>query len=396
MTTPRCIVSLVCTVVLLLSGCGRIRDGFYRLRGDAFRAANNQAEAISWYSRIASNRQDAAVLQALARAYDRLGDRTNLLLTYERIGLQTTNHDDLVSLVCSLLDDEEFLPAIPLIDRLIRLSPDNWQHKELLLATLRKAGRTNELAATLDAMARSMAHDPSNILHLTRLALLYGPPSNAIAQASATLDAMPDELDLRMTLAMLQLEHDDAVAAYSNAVIVAACRHDDPDVYGLLGDAAIELGNATQAVAHYRMALRLNTHEAVILNNLAYLLLRSTSNVAEALEYALSAVQLERKPYTLDTLAYAFYKKRRFDAALRLLDEAETRTMQAGEPLDAEIVFHRGLVLAARGDIDAAEHSFHIALQQQPNLRDELRREPYYALIQPRLTNRHDHVESPR
>ncbi|GEM_PF-2309820 len=380
--------------LLLLSGCGRMADGFARLRADAFRAANQPDQAIVWYARIASNRQDAVVLHALVKAYAQRHDQTNLAATCARLASVLTNCADVRALVITLLDSDNAPLAIPHIQRLITLAPDNWTYKDALITALRDAGQTNAIPRALRRFARSMPADSTNFLRLGLLWLNQNDTSNGIVCLTRALQLAPQHQALRQTLAATLLEAKQYSAALATLAGLASNQVAHADVQLMLADAYNGLGQAARAMPYYRRAIQREPHNAVALNNYAYCLLQHGGHLSEAYELALSAVQQDRKPYSLDTLAVACYQKGAHDAALRLLREAEQLADNAGDALDPEIHYHFGLCYAARGDMGSAVRRFRTALAQQPALRTDLRQHSFFSTIESQLPPPHELLES--
>jgi tetratricopeptide (TPR) repeat protein len=387
-------IVLLVTLLALLPGCGRVRDGFYRLRGDAFRAANQPEKAITWYARIASNRQDIVVVRALTKAYAQRRDVTNLLAACARLAALSTNAADARLVVTTLLRGGYAEHAVPHIRQLIVRAPDDWQYKELLLLALQRSGASNGVPNALRQFAQTMPDTSTNALRLGLLWLEYDRVSNATAFLARSLALDPGQDDVRRVLAATLLETKQYAAALPPLLLMVSNNAANAESQRMLADAYNGLGHVAPAMTHYRRAIQSAPHDALALNNYAYLLLQHDTNLTEAYELALSAVQQDRKPYALDTLAVAYYKKGAYDAALRTLREAEQLAEDAGEPLDPEIEFHFGLVHAARGDCTYAVRRFRAALAQQPSLRAELARQPYFDTIESQLSPPHEHTES--
>lgn len=98
------------------------------------------------------------------------------------------------------------------------------------------------------------------------------------------------------------------------------------DLYVRLAEAYIHIGKHEKALEAYEKGLSIDPDNAVILNNLAWLLLTAQDESFQDYERGLSlaeeAVGLERSAVFLDTLAEAYYLHGRFDRALELIREA--------------------------------------------------------------------------
>jgi len=146
------------------------------------------------------------------------------------------------------------------------------------------------------------------------------------------------------------------------------------------------LGNNEKAIEYYRRTIRLNQLNDLALNNLAYILLLQDKSIDEAYELAQSAVQLNRKSFTLDTLAYAYYKLGKYKTALRYLNEAEKLQKLEGKETDSEMEYHIGIVQVRLGRMDEAINKINSAISKNPDLRELLKKEPFYSEIKSRIT----------
>ena len=369
----------------LLGGCDRVADTFFRLRGDAYRQADKPDAALRNYQRLLTNGNDVAVLRRMAECYAALHDQTNLVSLHRRIYAATTNTLDLNALIWVELEQKDYAGARADIECMIAAEPDNWLYRDLLVTTLRENSASNEIGRVLNHFAATLPPTASNLLHQAELWAENGELTNAIAALIRALKLEPDNFDWRIALAALQVDAAQYGAGISNLLDVCAARPADADARQMLGYAYGQSGDRRAAVDHFRACIRLDQRNTLALNNLAYFLLLQNTNIAEALELAQSAVQLHRASYTLDTLAYAYYRKGAFDTALRYLHEAERSSRTEGVTPDPEMDFHFGLVHAERGEMDKALPRFRAALARQPELEQILAGERYYLVLKERL-----------
>ncbi len=386
------LVLAVCA--LALPGCGRISDGFYRLRGDAFRHANKHRKALRCYTRVSTNRRDAAILCSVAECYVALDDFTNLVETYRAVWSMTDDTLYLDTLIWLNIDHDEPAAAIPDIREMIKREPDNWTYRELLVVTLMQTPSSNDAAAALAEFERDLPATRTNSANIAALWLRAGSLSNAARLFRQALAEEPESHALRLVLATVETEMEQYPQALSNLLLIAEAEPENADAYQLLGYICGEAGERERAVQYFRRAIQLDQQNVLALNNLAYFLLLMDTNVKEAFEFAQSAVQLDRASHTLDTLAYAYYRRGRFDAALRYLKEAERMLAVEGKPRDPEIDFHFSVVHAERGEIGDAVPRLRAALSKKPELEEMLRCERYYPELKPHLLR--DNAESSR
>ena len=138
---------------------------------------------------------------------------------------------------------------------------------------------------------------------------------------------------------------------------------------------------------NYRKEIK-REKNTIYTNNLAYHLAEENYKIQEAVALAKEAVENDPRPYTLDTLAWCYYRAGEFDKALENLDlalkklqqERLVRTALAILEEDPFILkpdsdsqmyhYHRAAVLAARGQKDKALISLDLALQNSTDFED--------------------------
>lgn len=90
-----------------------------------------------------------------------------------------------------------------------------------------------------------------------------------------------------------------------------------------LADIYRDLGKTTQAIEAYRTTLSLNNNDVISMNNLSYLLLNEGKELPQALELAIKAEKLLPTTFTIDTLAWAYYKNNKISDALDTIKRIE-------------------------------------------------------------------------
>jgi tetratricopeptide (TPR) repeat protein len=85
-------------------------------------------------------------------------------------------------------------------------------------------------------------------------------------------------------------------------------------------------------------------------------------NLDEALREAEAAFRAYKNVYVADTLAWCYYKKGRYDDALRTIAKA----LKWKTP-DANILFHSGMIHEKAGDLGAAKRFLYRALSLNPH-----------------------------
>jgi len=373
--------AVACVLMALLGGCGRMVDGWRRMRGDALRHAGDEAGALRWYERIATNRQDVAVLRALAELYAARGDVTNLQAVSERLCALVTDAEELQGLaeLRAMQDDHE--GAVMMLERAVALTSNKWNSHALLIEKHLERGETNAAAGAVERAEQVLPRNRANRQRLAVAWMRLGDTSNAIKRLSELLEEDADDHQMRLALAALQIQGKDYAAAVTNVQMIVKAPPDNAIAAATLADALNALGEVGEAVRWYRRAIRLDQRNATALNNLAYVLLLHTSNVTEAIELARSSVAIERAAHALDTLGYAYYLRGQDDVAMKYLREAEQMREERGEPVDAELHLHIGMVHARREEMEFAALRVGKALAVQPELEKYIKTYAWYSNV---------------
>lgn len=199
---------------------------------------------------------------------------------------------------------------------------------EAYAGSLAQQGRTDEAGRLLEPL---IASDPSwSIRRLRLVSWLRAQPDASREWLDRWGGSVPDTPEGRAAIG--QTQYDVATVTGDLALLHQAMETlrallDDPTqkflAATLLAAAHEQLGELEQAERHYRLALDVNSEPAVVLNNLAYVLVRMGDTSGEAVELASRAVATaEREPTPapiflnyLDTLAEALLKAGRPDEA---------------------------------------------------------------------------------
>jgi Flp pilus assembly protein TadD len=133
----------------------------------------------------------------------------------------------------------------------------------------------------------------------------------------------------------------------------------------MLGFLLADRGKTEEARRLYLQALATNPNDAVVLNNLALLLVDSDG--PQALKFAQQALTRNPEdPALKDTVGWVYAKMAKSDAALQIF---ETLTRQ--HPTNATYRYHLGYTLLQRGDRKGAKEQLTRALSSEPASRDE-------------------------
>ncbi len=187
-------------------------------------------------------------------------------------------------------------------------------------------------------------------------------------------DAYPDSISFPVALGSLHFdkkEYEDALCAYKDALRIfteQAHQNDQIASYSpknLLiakATAQAQLQQLDDAAQTMQNVLDQTPDSHIAMNFLAYMWAELDKNLDEA--YSLSQRSLEKDPDNgayLDTLGWIYYRKERYDQALKYLRKAQE---QLGP--DPEVLLHIGDVYAALGDQKRARTYWKKSIQEDP------------------------------
>lgn len=184
------------------------------------------------------------------------------------------------------------------------------------------------------------------------------------------------------------LHHWDLTIAYAERGLAAtpkASPRDRAILYNILGEAYLQIGDYTKALAANRAAFKLLPDDPTVMNNLGYNLAEMPDNKAylnEALDLTTRAVaKIREQPHSektmgifMDSLGWVQFKMQKYDLAISTLSQAAELA-----PDQPEIHYHLARAYEARGKLDEANTCLQKAYRvapQNPQLRsvlDEMR-----------------------
>jgi tetratricopeptide (TPR) repeat protein len=248
--------------------------------------------------------------------------------------LDTLEAGVVYTLGTTLLQTGDTVQAISLIDKSIRMEPDNarfWTGRAVMLFD------RGEYAQTLSIVDSALK--------------TTGPDAGLYNIRGATLNKLDRKLDAIVAL-RLALATDSMMSA----------------PLGTLGYIYDSLDSLDQAEDVYRRAIELSDSAAVYLNNLAYTFAVRFIRLSEARVLAQEALRRDAdNPSYMDTMGWIEYGLGNYDDALRWLKLAVKRT-----PQSAEVLEHLGDVHGKRGQTSKAREYYGRALKADP-LNERLR-----------------------
>ncbi len=196
--------------------------------------------------------------------------------------------------------------AIADTNRVLDRDPENTQAQQLRAQLLAGSGKLNE---AIDDLKNLISKDPDESEYLLELAMFYAADQKARK----------------------------AVETYTEFLKKVS---DSWIAYRGRGDAYLSLGKQAEAVADYEAALKIDSENSGVLNNLAWLLATSPEaklrNGARAIELATLACKVTdyKQSHILSTLAAAYAETGDFKTAI----EWSTKAVELGEePIKAQL-----------------------------------------------------------
>jgi tetratricopeptide (TPR) repeat protein len=230
-------------------------------------------------------------------------------------------------------------------------------------------------------------------------------PDKALQVIADEVKKQPQRPDLKTQLAIVEVrakQYDKAIADYQSVIGYykdaqleqADIYHQIAITYSLMGDYnnAIEnmqkarklapasigyvanlaefldkTGRQQEALTSYRDAMKIDPNNAVVLNNLAYLLTSTGGNLDEALTLAQRAKQqLPNLQEVSDTIGWIYIKKNLSDSAIEIFRDLNNKVKD-----NSTYHYHYGLALAQKGDKSDAALELKKALQYEKEKTEE-------------------------
>jgi tetratricopeptide (TPR) repeat protein len=344
--------------------------------------------------------------QALAQLALRQGDPdTALKYSQQSLTANPDNGPARLMEAAALLRKGQFDEARALLEEILKTNPD--QTDTLLeLGVLHLAQKHFDQAE--GPFRRAYELQPSNLrglLGLAEILFQQNQPDQAVQLIAGELKKHPQRADLQKELANAEFrtrQFDKAIADYQSVLekqkdtpLEQADLHNRIGIaWSSLGDThkAIEnlqeasrldpanagylsalaqvydnTGNRPEAVAAYRGALKLAPENAIVLNNLAFLLTQSGGDLAEALTLAQHARELlPRMDQIVDTVGWIYLKQDRTANAIEVFRDLTGRTKD-----NPTFHYHYAMALARKGDKSQALQELQSALKLKPDPQEE-------------------------
>jgi tetratricopeptide (TPR) repeat protein len=197
-------------------------------------------------------------------------------------------------------------------------------------------------------------------------AVLNGDTGLAIRQYENLLKLAPSNNSYRVALSELEYNRGNVTAAVKQMQEAVAASPGKVEYMLLLGGLLSANGRPEEARAMYRQVLKLDEMNTSAMNNLAYNLADSGTNLDEAYVLATQASQRDSSADVLDTLGWVYLKKNMTESSLKIFAELTSRY-----PNSPTYRYHFGMALLQKGDRAKAKTELTAALAKNPSKREE-------------------------
>ena len=226
----------------------------------------------------------------------------------------------------------EYDDAFASFDRMSQLRPGPRAYARVAYALELKGDLQGALESMKMAADGTSAHDAEgqawHYAQLGNLLLQLGRPGDAKREFERAAFTFPDHPYAMTGLAKVKLAEGDASAALAMYSRLLA-KHATPELAAIVGDLHAQLGDRTRAEEMYAMAEKLERDgwatEEPQPQALARFLAERDRKIPEAVKLAEEAAAKRRDIFTMDALAWSYFKAGRLDEARKAADAA-TRT----------------------------------------------------------------------
>ncbi|MDB4476026.1 PEP-CTERM system TPR-repeat protein PrsT [bacterium] len=307
------------------------------------------AEAINLINPVKeSHESDYRVHQLLARAY-MVSGQPEAAANSARTLLALQGDDPNVLAVVAQVEIVNGRPDVAESHLLKALEtrPESSDLRKMLVSVLIQQSRAERASEEIAKLPKDVRNEAAVVVVRGRLALAAGDPAEAKALFQQAFEQDRSSVNL-VFLATAQWMAGDRVEVFDALESWLGDYPDDVLVLNELASRKLESGSEDEAEQHYRTLLALQPENALVLNNLAWLL--RTTDVEEALDFIARADRIvPNSPQIKDTYAMVELERGKFERALNLNQKAIDSAQG-----DRNIRFNRAQILSRAGQKDEA------------------------------------------
>jgi tetratricopeptide (TPR) repeat protein len=351
------------------------QDGERLVLGRLYQIAGRPADAAAVLEPLAA--EDGATAEALFllhRAYLELGDLERAAAPLRRALDQAPTSIPMLEAWSELQERRgDLAGAVAAAREVVALSPDSIEAQRRLARVLRRAGDPTEALAVYAAAEELAKRQPEvgvrvDELGLERAETLLeaGRGHEALALIGDAARKHPEDPRYRLALGQLQYRTGEQEQGLQTLESVLKDQSGNLNVEAAVSDALLALGARHERAGEFTNAERLlqravdvNPENDTALNYLGYLWADRGTNLEQGLVYIERAIRIggENGAY-LDSLGWANFRLRRYDAAETLLRRAASLS-----PDEAEIQVHLGDLYEATARLPQAIVAWERALE---------------------------------
>src|ERR1035441_7406892 len=212
-----------------------------------------------------------------------------------------------------------------------------------------------------DAFRRAYQLNPADsrgLMGIVETDMAQNKADEALKLLQSESDKAPGRIDLLLSLANVAVragKYDFAIQTYDRMLVLTDKSLKAGDIYMRIGETYRRKGDANNAI-------KMEPNNAIVLNNLAYLLAETGGDLNDALTKVQRAKQIRTDlPEISDTLGWIYLKKGLADNAIDVFKD-----LVAKEPHHATYRYHLGMAYSQKGDKTKAMEQLKEALKYSP------------------------------
>jgi tetratricopeptide (TPR) repeat protein len=250
--------------------------------------------------------------------------------------------------------------------RAYQLNPANSRGLMGVVETNMAQNKPDAALATLQAESEKAPNRVDLLLALGNTAVRAGKFDMAVATYQKILPSLDKnskaQADVYLRIGETYRRKGDLPSAVQALQKARETNPSDTNVLSTLGLALDGAGRRPEAQQVYEATLKIQPDNAVVLNNLAFLMAENGGNLDEALSKAQRAKQIYPNLAEIsDTMGWIFLKKNQFDQAIDIFKD-----LVAKQPGHSTYRYHLGLAYSQKGDKTRAVAELREALKHNP------------------------------
>ncbi len=323
---------------------------------------NNAKDAITVLQEsLQQNLEKPELLDLLGMAFLKTNERAQALETYDRMLKQDPNsaalHYRMGELKLALRDEAGALGSFR---RSAELQPKSLEPQIAMASVLLRQGKKVEARQIANTLQKELPNSPAGQILSGDLAMAE---QNFAEASSAYKKALGVENSPQTAIKLFSSYQRAGNTAESEKLIASLAKDfgEDLGVRLFLGEQAISGKKWTDAIEHYKVALKRESNNGIALNNMAWALYQVKDPKAlQVAELAYSA--MPQSPSVMDTLGYIALQTGNVPKGLEMLRQAS-----AMAPRAPDIRLHLAEALAKSNDKDNARREAESALKEAGN-----------------------------